>query len=105
MSETMIGWLASGNIGLLAIACGLYQWGGREGGPGKGVRRFGASVIIFSAINGSSLILGNWSEWLLSVYALAILTFIQGHGGNSIPKIIQRILIVATTLGCGTLCA
>lgn len=105
MSETIIGWLAAGNIGLLSLACGLYQWGGRSGGPGKGVRRFGASFIIFSAINATAGILGLWVPLLLAVYPMAIFTFIQGYGGNSLPKIIQRILIVITSLGCGALCA
>jgi len=104
MSEINLTWLASGNVLLLAFACLCYSLGGREGGPGKGIRRFVASAIIAIAINGTAYFLGKWVWQLLFLFPICILTFIQGYGGHSMPKIIQRILIVATSLLSGFLC-
>lgn len=104
MTETSIGMIAAGNVAALSVACALYQLGGRDGGPGKSLRRFVASFVIAVAINVTAFLFGKWSPLLLLVYPFKIAEYHLGYGGSTvIQRCVKRFLIVAISCLTGLL--
>lgn len=98
MSEYTIGYIATGSLIGLAVACLLYMLGGRRH---KAIRRFGGSFVIALTVNLASFFMGIYSFWYLLIYPLKIGEFSMGYGGHSLPRQVQRGLIVATSALCG----
>ncbi len=101
MSEYTIGYIAIGSLLGLVGASLLYMAGGRKN---KGIRRFGASFIIALTVCVSSWLMGVFSFFLLFVYPLKYLEFVQGYGDDDlIPKIWKRIGIALTSVFTGAI--
>ncbi len=98
-------WVIGGGFIGVVVAAVMYGLGGREGGPGKGIRRFGASFVLALTVNLLAIAVSNWNWWLLCLYPLLIGQFVLGYGGNSgIPKMVQRAMISVIAIGTGAFC-
>jgi len=100
MNEYTIGYIACGSLLGLVVASLLYMLGGRNN---KGIRRFGASFIIAATVNLAVYFLGNFSWWMLSLYPLLILQFIQGYSDDEGKGWVKRLGITATSVITGAI--
>jgi len=93
MSEYTILWIAFGSLIGLVISALLYAIGGRVGGPGKWIRRFVASFILATVVNMASVMMGNYSVWLILAYPGLVASFSLGYGADTlIFKVIRRLI-------------
>lgn len=102
LTEFNIGYIAFGNLIALAVACLLYQIGGRAG-TSKGIRRFGASFVIAAALVCSSFLTGVFSFWFLLSWPLKIAEFCCGYSNKEGYGWLKRIYIGLISCLCGVI--
>jgi len=98
MNEYTIGYVACGSIVGLALACLLYMLGGRNN---KAIRRFGASAVLTLTVCLAAWAMGKFSWWLLALYPLKCLEFIQGYSNNEGKGWVKRLGIAFTSVMSG----
>lgn len=83
----------------LTLACLLYSLGGRSG---KWQRRFVASFILASTVNGLCAWRGIWSPYMLTIYPALIAGFSMGYGSDiGYIKFVRRLFCALAICGSG----
>ena len=99
MSEYNILYIAIGSLAALVVSALLYGLAGRNN---KALRRFGTSFVITLQVCVVALLFGKFSFWLLLLYPLKFLEFVQGYSRErGMPGWLKRMFIALTSLVSG----
>jgi len=98
LSEYTVGYIACGSLVGLALAAVFYMAGGRNN---KAIRRFGASAVITLTVCLAAFFMGKFSWWLLLLYPIKVLEFLQGYSNRDGKAWVKRLGIAGTSLISG----
>lgn len=103
MTETMLGTLAVGALGVCVIDSWLWMAGGRSG---KWKRRYIGAFIQSLGLSIAALLAGTWHWVFLAIMGPEVGSRSLGYGGDTTPeKISRRTVFAAGSLFVGALLA
>lgn len=103
MTELTLGSIPVAGMLLITLGSYMYMRGGRNA---KWQRRFIGSFIVSSGVWVESILMGNFTWWLLALYPLCIGSFVLGYGSDDFSgKLRKRGTVVLASLMSGILLA